>query len=84
MKMQIAIILKKVANNEVIDAFGIRFFASIMIANEYNGNARFATANCGCGVTLFHPHPCGADQRSALRSLMFPEREPASGHKMNF
>jgi len=34
-----------------------------------------------CGVTLFHPHPCGADQRSALRSLTFPEREPASGHR---
>ncbi len=25
-----------------------------------------------CGVTLFHPHPFGADPMSALRSLMFP------------
>jgi len=54
---------------------------------EYNGKARFDIVEAQqqnevhygdvpqpicCGVTLFHPHPCGADQRSALRSLMFP------------
>ena len=54
---------------------------------EYNGKACFATVEASnrtlvhycdvllticCGVTLFHPNPCGADLMSALRILMFP------------
>ena len=67
MKMQIAIILKKVANNEVIDAFGIRFFASIMITNEYHGNARFATANgLRCHVVPSAP-PAGPTKVSSAK-----------------
>jgi hypothetical protein len=112
----------KVANTGCIDAFGIRFGTSIMIANKFaiamlglnalrhferrllqkpNTAAKLALpllrlgnrtlihycdvllTNC-CGVTLFHPHPCGADLMSALRILMFPVGNRLLVIKMNF